>query len=690
MLPMNWLLAALAAAPLCVQATSIEGPLGNDSFQPTNLTAEELFVTGLAALESGSTAPQALESLRSALGAANPGEGLRLPGEAPARVVVGVESAVLWALEAANDKALVAWTARFDELARESAGSPADIERRFPATGAALLSAIRLADEAFEAGRHETALLYLDRAERHLALRRRAGAHPTSAISDAIARRRQVLSVFNPSTEPARLATTQTLPAAWEAATSIPRPRTIPFEFAPQDEDPYLADLIGNPVKHAINRSPSTGLRPGLVALTPTLVAVQTAAGLHLIDISRAERDRVVEPAKLVEPAFGRIGPSRAARKGGAPGWPHLPKAAGDNLLVVVGRTEPGRAPNALAAISIKSLQSAATSALDLEADQPSCHWILSGSRIFSADAFQDPALLAPLEGGEIQPGPAVFDDTVILQVRVLDGEVKTYLVALELATGAPRWIRLVTKGGDIGPVGGARFSTARLPLGSASPLCVRAGHVLVQSNLGVSSLYDAADGRLLWSFKNRRRAPAEPGWSGLAPLAQGDSTLAIAPADSDFAYLLQNRALAAGQRTPLAAAPLPLGSSTDLVAATKGALFTFNLAGGERQLSQLDLVPSLAPDRAPDLVQKKRVDSILLRTGEAFVGEPATGTNRILASSNRGLFLFDRTRELLLLDYLPIPGGAGPREAGGTAKFLGNRLLLLGPGTLWVFDLPE
>ncbi len=51
---------------------------------------------------------------------------------------------------------------------------------------------------------------------------------------------------------------------------------------------------------------------------------------------------------------------------------------------------------------------------------------------------------------------------------------------------------------------------------------------------------------------------------------------------------------------------------------------------------------------------------------------------------------IFDRTRELQLIEQLPIPGGAGPREAGGSVYALAGRLLVLGPGTLWVFDPPR
>ena len=677
-------LASGAAVPL--QSTGgVEGPLNNDSFQPTNLTAEELFHSGLRDLDAGRQ-DFGFESLRSALGASNPGDGLRLPaaGGTP-RTVLGVESAVRFVLDGFTDEELGAWCSRFDELAREGTAQgapPEDIERRYPGTEAALRAALIVADEALEAGRIEAARTYLERAERHAAHRARAGrsAPPADSVRAAIERRRSALDALAAS--PTGPTAEHRLTGSWDQLTELPRPRVLPFEFA-GDEDPYLADLIGSPTKLSLTRGPGLGLRPGLAPLGPARVAVQTAAGLHVLDLSRAKRDFVFEPKKLVEAAFGRIGLSRSARKGGEPGWPHVPRVGGDKLVVVVGRTESGRAPNALCAISIPGLSAATTleapvagpnQGADVRAD-----WILSGSRLFRDGRFFDPDLLEPLDGAEIQPGPAIVGDRLVFQARVLDGDVRTYLVAVSLADGEPLWTRLVAKGGDLGPSGGARFVQARLPLGAAAELVVQAGAALVQTNLGISALFDVADGRLLWSFLHRRRDAEAPGWSGLAPLVLPRGGFAVAPADSDFAYQLAAKAPESPASTPLLASPIPLGSGTDLVAAETRTLISFALAGGERQLSELRLTPAGEVER--------QFDSVLLRRDERFVGLPAVGPKRILASSNRGLFLFDRTRELFLLDYLAIPSGAGPREAGGEVLILGDRLLVLGPGTLWIFE---
>lgn len=676
-------LAALLSLPAGARGIEDEpeGALQNDSFQPTNLTAEELYAGGLGDVAAGRL-DAGFEGLRSTLGATRPGEGLRLLAtEGTPRTVLGVEAAVLFALDTFDATQLAAWCARFDELARESLASgaaPADIERRFPGTAAALGAALLVADEALEAGRSEAAATYLARAERHAALRARAGLSTpdAAAVAAAIARRRAALAARRPDTRPEA---GHTLGATWDQVVALPRPAVLPFEFA-GDEDPYLADLIGSPAKLSLSRGPGLGLRPGLVALGPARVAVQTAAGLHVLDLTLAQRDFVFEPKKLVEPAFGPIGLSRSARRGGEPGWPHVPRLGGDELVLVVGRTEAGRGPNALCALSLSSLTPPVTPEASNQATNVRADWMISGSRLYRGERFVDAPLLAPLEDAEIQPGPAIVGDRLVFEARVLDGDVTTYLVAVGLANGQPLWVRLVAKGGDLGPAGGARFSQARLPLGGAAPLGVQAGNVLVQTNLGISALFAVADGRLLWSFQHRRRDPDATGWSGLAPLSLPQGGFAVAPADSDFAYELGAEAPRSPSRSPLLAPPIALESGTDLVAAGDRALIAYALAGGERQLSELRLTQGGAVAR--------RVDSVLLRRDERFVGLPALGPNRILASSNRGLFLFDRTRELYLLDYLAMPSGAGPRQAGGEVLVLGKRLLVLGPGTLWIFEL--
>ncbi|MDF1801164.1 MAG: hypothetical protein P1V81_18510, partial [Planctomycetota bacterium] len=314
--------------------------------------------------------------------------------------------------------------------------------------------------------------------------------------------------------------------------------------------------------------------------------------------------------------------------------------------------------------------------------DRAEPRWILSGSRLWSRGEYLDHPLLEDLEGAEFQPGPAAWGDRLLVSARTLDGELRHHLLALDLATGEPLWSRLVAKGSEVSDQRGGRFSQGGFPLGAAPPLELVEGAVFVGTHLGVGALYDAVDGRLLWAFKNRRRAPGEPGWSGLRPLTSGPHdgqapSIAWAPADSDFLYqLVAGPVTAAGLEAgshPQVAAPLAVGEATDLVASDGATLLCFARAGAERCLTEIDPV------------RGTRSDSVYLRRGEVFVDLPAVGKQRVVAATNRGLFLFDRADELRLLDQLPLPFGRGPRAPGGHVASLGDRLLVLGPGTLWV-----
>ncbi|MDF1800931.1 MAG: hypothetical protein P1V81_17310, partial [Planctomycetota bacterium] len=152
------------ARPLCPQ----EGPLANDAFQPTDLPAEEAFVTGrrlVAEARSLATAgdpsastrlSQGFESWRQALAASESGAGLRLdPTDPDGRLVVGIEEAVRLELDALDPTELGQWIARFEDLASAAfvdGSGEQRVERTFPGTAAATRAALRLADAALEAG----------------------------------------------------------------------------------------------------------------------------------------------------------------------------------------------------------------------------------------------------------------------------------------------------------------------------------------------------------------------------------------------------------------------------------------------------------------------------------------------------------------------------------------------------------
>ena len=182
-----------------------------------------------------------------------------------------------------------------------------------------------------------------------------------------------------------------------------------------------------------------------------------------------------------------------------------------------------------------------------------------------------------------------------------------------------------------------------------------------------------------------------KPGWGGLrpivyspvpadAPLAHKGTTLLWAPADSDYLYYLKAGPLDAATFLtlgPAAASPTAIGESTDLVQADEGSLLTYSRAGASKTLSEIDRATG------------RRVDSIYLRRDESFVGVPLSTATRVLAASNRGLFLFDRKADLQLLDFEVLPTRKDDPFAGGAVAKFGDRIAVLGPGTLWVLELP-
>ena len=52
------------------------------------------------------------------------------------------------------------------------------------------------------------------------------------------------------------------------------------------------------------------------------------------------------------------------------------------------------------------------------------------------------------------------------------------------------------------------------------------------------------------------------------------------------------------------------------------------------------------------------------------------------LVSTDRGLYLFDRARDLLLLDFCPLPAEGGSR--GGAVYARGDTIVVVGENGLW------
>ena len=689
-----------------------EGDLGNDTFQPFHADAELSFQAGAGYLADARatgdkpTMERGFELMREAIARSDNGAGVRLAedgaqreiGIAPmsSRLVVGVEERVWLMLDALDDDERSTWVARFDELSA-SALARHDYrlcERNFPGTSSAVRAALRLADEALEIGRPREVNTWCTRALRHLTLL--DSWSESDAATRAVWSRQRVAQQALGAPTGRLVDTSLDLPKEWLVKTSIPTPIAIPFENQLPEENPFLSGLSGSTRPRSSERGPSLGIRAGLVPLNGERAAIQTGSGVHLVDLAMARRESVFDPAELVDEVFGRVGRPRAARKGGAPGWPHLPLSVpsrlpyGDALVMVTGRQDPRRGPNALLCVDIPELRQSApmsSEPLDLDIEQTApvrTRWILSGSRLWSRGGLVPSDILDELADCEVQPGSVVLGDRLFVSVRTLDGEVRSWLLALDLATGTPLWKRLLAKGSDLVGTSG-RFSQGTLPIGAAQALVAVAGNIFVGTHLGVGALVDGTDGRLLWSYKNRRRNNSEPGWGGARPIvlppsmaSDGRQSLLWGPADSDFLYTLRAGPLQADSfqiRGPALAPPSSIGESTDLIGANGDRILTYSRAGASRTLAEL----------RPNSGQ--RIDSVYLRQNEAFVGRALSSPTRVVASTNRGLFLFDRGADLKLLDFVPLPTRPSDPYAGGAVYAVGQRIVILGPGTLWVLN---
>jgi outer membrane protein assembly factor BamB len=683
-----------------------EGDLGNDSFQPFQADAELSFQNGADLLERARATSdtgllgRSFELIREAIARSTTGEGVRIAEDAASpmsgRLLVGIEERVWMALHLLSEDEQVAWDRRFADLSAAAFGR-GDLracERNFPGTPSAVRAALRLADEALEVGRPEDAQMWCLRAARHLAFLDTWTDH--DAALTAMKARQLVADRAQRKATASFGASALELPTSWVDATSIPTPLAIPFEYLMPEEDPFLSGLSGTSRPRSSERGPGLGVRPGLAVLDESRIAIQTGSGVHLIDLAASRRQAVFDPAELVEKVLGRVGRPRAARKGGAPGWPHLPLTVpsllpgGDGLVLVTGRHDPLRGPNAILCVDLpKGEKSGEAGGEDLDLADASeapvqTRWILSGNRLWSHGNLIVNPILQELGECEIQPGTATVGDRLFVSVRTLDGEVRSWLLALDLASGTPLWKRLLAKGSDL-EGGAGRFTQGSLPIGAAQALVALDGMLFVGTHLGIGALLDATDGRLLWSYKNKRRKSSEPGWGGAAPIVLPPSMasgglhgLLWAPADSDYLYTLRAGALPPDtfqELGPTTSPPTPIGEATDLLAGDGDRILTYSRAGANQTLAETRMGTG------------QRIDSIYLRQSEAFVGQALSSKSLVLASSNRGLFLFDRTRDLQLLDFTPLPTRDSDPFAGGAAYAVGERVVILGPGTLWILD---
>jgi len=676
-----------------------EGPLDNDSFLPTSQEAEADLAAGdrgLAALRASKSAgararTEVFEAWHDALAACENGASVvprPLGSDADARSpwpdpdgtadrrTEGVECAVLRRLAALGDEERAAWTARFASLARDelaaAGGDPrrlAEVERRHPVTAAAAEAALGLGDRALEAGRLAIARTWFERARRHLDLGALAS-EPRPGLAEGLRRRLEAIAALAPAAPE---------PGAWARARDL-EPR---FQVA-------LADPARTP---ALPPRPGMGVRPGMTFMDGGLAVVQAPERVFLFDGDGGRRVADFQPNRLLGDRWTTA--PLTAQRSEPPGWPLLPATDGEHLVLVQGRLE-GRLANVLLCTTIErppALPTAEGGGTVAATSPPTGPWLprlswalWEGLRMDGSGAIH-PSGLGLLPGLEFQPGPLVVGSQVICQVRErpagedggdvsapfrTEGEVRSWLVALDLVTGEVHWKRFLAKGVELAR-GQGRFGGRSAGVSSAQPLARLGDRVFAGTHTGVGVLVDAADGRVLWSLKSRRRDFEDRGWSGSRPPAAG-AGLVWAPADGDHAYWLRGDADLGG-RGPFRHPPRAIGEGLALFGGEPDRALVLSRAGREFTLS------------AWDAASGGRVDSPFLGPGESFTGEGLASPERAYFATQTGLYLVDRERDLFVLDYAPLSSEGVGTEPGGSVHAYGDRVYVVGPRMLWTFE---
>jgi len=657
MLPLLLTLALQTSAP----DFGGEGPLRNATFLPVSAAATAEIARGdraWAAVKAGREASkartEAFDAWREALLVSETGECVLLealdeateglwpdPDFTHHRRSEGVAPAVLRRLHALPAEERTAWSARFETLSLASldasgsdAAQLARIERDLPLTSGAARAALRLADAAFERAALADAGAWLARARRHVGT--------SGELAQALEARAHHIEAFAPP---------KNLEEAWRSASDLKEEGALRLEGGPQFGR-RSADTLGR------------GVEPGLVWLNDGRVIIQSARALIRLELNGTARRHELGKVLPIDYPGSRPGrlPYASASSGG---WPMLPATDGRDVVLVIGRGR-GGAGNALACVRFD------------ERGLPVPRWARSDAGWLRASEGTTEELATRWN---YQPGPLVHGGRVYVQARETAAGAgseaagaRISILAFDLEDGALLWKRLLTKAADLRADIGGRFGSASGPSSPGQPLAAREGRIFVGTNVGLGTLIDALDGRILWSFRSRRRDAEAAGWPGSRPAQFGSSgELYWTPFDSDHLYVLNaGPDLGAGL---LRSAPRPLGEGEDLLTAREGQTLLFGRAGARWTLT--------ARDRDWD-----RRDSLYLARGESFRGAGLASDARVWAASDRGLYCFDRTRDLFLDSVHRLADAGGGR--GGTVYARGPRILVLGEDTLWTFRVPE
>jgi hypothetical protein len=121
-----------------------------------------------------------------------------------------------------------------------------------------------------------------------------------------------------------------------------------------------------------------------------------------------------------------------------------------------------------------------------------------------------------------------------------------------------------------------------------------------------------------------------------------------------------------------LARPPLPIGEAERLVGGDADLALVYGRAGARRTLS------------AHELSTGRRYDSVFLGQEERFLGRALVTPEQVLCVTDRGIYRFDRQRELYLENVQSLT--LEPEWAAGGLWALGQRVVLLASGGLFVF----
>jgi hypothetical protein len=739
LLVLDFLLTVLAlVSPLAQERASAsgspqfpgeEGPLANDSYLPVSESATRQLARGDALLLElrGVQREGAVQSAdrgawsgvfdawRAALSESRAGDcaaprpelgsaDLAKPGAAASspwpdpdgtasRRTEGVELAVLRRLASLSPAERKLWIERFETLARERLGPAtaaaasfdaapaAALEREFPATESAARAALVLAELALEEGRSLAAVTQCERGLRHLEL---AGLRSTP-LGGALEQRRDLARRWSAASGSAQRAAA---PAAWQRAQSLAPLAALKLftggESAPRREDALLG----------------SGLQPGLVFLEDGRALIQLPDRICVLDPALQAITDTFRMEAFLAPCNVEV--RLAVAPAEPPGWILQPATDGRSVVVVEGQNR-GASPNALVCFSLEPASPGARGVRVGEVgSQPAAlparlRWLVHDDRTFASSgggtlANEWPADLA-LHGGEFQPGPLVWDTLVLAQVRegeARDGagtaagqgnafEPSCWLVALELKTGRPLWKRFLAKGSELAQDRGRFFTPQRSARDSTAgqTLVALDGEVFAGTHLGAGALLSAADGRFLWTLKNRRRAAERRSWPGWS-IAPGPSSLLWAPADGDHLYWLRapdDSAQSLQAASLFERLPRSIGEAEAVLGGDRDSVLVLSRSGPRRTLSRWGAESG------------ERRDALELAPEERFSGPGLVSAERALFATDRGLYLFDRARDLLLLDYQPL-AQLVPRGGGVFAR--GDRVVVLGGRNLWLFAALE